>query len=206
MNTIEYGQSLIKRPADTQTVTEGKISYTRRKTDFSRADYSHVFQAFNFSGYEDSNKAISIKGCLYHLYLGRGLSSKTDEGFCLSFSSQTSFTDDATGDEKNKPPESLNVEGIYPGTIQIWGKNNIAPIYQTESEMMKCIDLPNGGIGIYLIGDYSDWAAFAELDYLSSWGFKTIAEKSVKFETGKAYNINRNGVAGSYSFSEIGRN
>lgn len=210
MNTIEYGQSLIKRPADTQTVTEGKISYTRRKTVFSKADYDHVFQAFNFSGYEDSNKAISIEGCLYHLYLGEGgLSNKTDEGFCLSFSSQTSFTtddDSDTGDKKNKTPESLNVGGIYPGTIQIWGKNNIAPIYQTESEMMKYIDLPNGGIGIYLIGDYSDWAAFAELDYLSNWGFKTIAEKSVKFETGKAYNINRNGVAGSYSFSEIGRN
>ena len=114
-------------------------------------------------------------------------------------------------DTNDKKSGTISVEGVYPGEIQVWGKNIISKYYEgtwTDSHpAMSYIQPASGKVGIYIIDDYADWQNFSELDYLkSSWGFIEIGNKQVSINTSTAYSIKRSGQSSftNYSFSDVG--
>lgn len=204
MQTMMEGQASL--PDRSESVTGEKVSFSKYDTVFSWSDHFEVFQAYCFSGYEDVNNSIKVEGVLFHIYLGRN-----DTGLCVSYSGGIDSWKTDYDDTNDKKSGTISVEGVYPGEIQVWGKNIISKYYEgtwTDSHpAMSYIQPASGKVGIYIIDDYADWQNFSELDYLkSSWGFIEIGNKQVPINTSTAYSIKRSGQSSftNYNFSDVG--
>lgn len=203
MQTMMEGQASL--PDRSNSVTGEKVSFSKYSTVWTLSDHNEVFQAYCFSGYEDVNNSIKVQGVLFHIYLG-----KNDTGLCVSYSGGIDSWKTDYDDTNDKKSGTISVEGVYPGEIQVWGKNIISKYYEgtwTDSHpAMSYIQPASGKVGIYIIDDYADWQNFSELDYLkSSWGFIEIGNKQVPINTSTAYSIKRSGQNSftNYSFSQV---
>lgn len=204
MQTMMEGQASL--PDRSESVTGEKVSFSKYDTVLSWSDHYEVFQAYCFSGYEDVNNSIKVEGVLFHIYLGRD-----DTGLCVSYSGGIDSWKTDYDDKNDKKSGTISVEGVYPGEIQVWGKNIISKYYEgtwTDSHpAMSYIQPASGKVGIYIIDDYADWQNFSELDYLkSSWGFIEIGNKQVPINTSTAYSIKRSGQSSftNYNFDQVG--
>ena len=204
MQTMMKGQASL--PDRSNSVTGEKVSFSKYSTVLTTSDHNEAFQAYCFSGYEDVNNSIKVQGVLFHIYLG-----KNDTGLCVSYSGDIDSWKTDYDDTNDKKSGTISVEGVYPGEIQVWGKNIISKYYEgtwTGSHpAMSYIKPASGKVGIYIIDDYADWQNFSELDYLkSSWGFIEIGNKQVPINTSTAYSIKRSGQSSftNYNFSDVG--
>ena len=159
-------------------------------------DKNEAYQGYSFTGFNDDNKAVSVTGVLYHLYF--------TSNFCLTYSSDTWVGILKDSDSKDKPIGNIKVEGVYPGEIQVFGKNNVAADF--NSDKFKSLVEPNGGeIGIILAGDFPDWKNHMPEELTTdSWGFFTF--ESTTANTSTAYSIKRSGQSSftNYNFSQVG--
>lgn len=204
MQTMMKGQASL--PDRSNSVTGEKVSFSKYFTVATFSDHYEAFQAYCFSGYEDVNNSIKVQGVLFHIYLGRN-----DTGLCVSYSGGIDSWKTDYDDTNDKKSGTISIEGVYPGEIQVWGKNIISKYYEgtwTDSHpAMSYIQPASGKVGIYIIDDYADWQNFSELDYLkSSWGFIEIGNKQVPINTSTAYSIKRSGQSSftNYNFSQVG--
>ena len=204
MQTMMKGQASL--PDRSNSVTGEKVSFSKYFTVATFSDHYEAFQAYCFSGYEDVNNSIKVQGVLFHIYLGRN-----DTGLCVSYSGGIDSWKTDYDDTNDKKSGTISIEGVYPGEIQVWGKNIISKYYEgtwTDSHpAMSYIQPASGKVGIYIIDDYADWQNFSELDYLkSSWGFIEIGNKQVPINTSTAYSIKRSGQNSftNYNFSQVG--
>lgn len=204
MQTMMEGQASL--PDRSNSVTGEKVSFSKYDTIWTTSDHNEVFQAYCFSGYEDVNNSIKVQGVLFHIYLG-----KNDTGLCVSYSGGIDSWKTDYDDTNDKKSGTISVEGVYPGEIQVWGKNIISKYYEgtwtSSHPAMSYIQPASGKVGIYIIDDYADWQNFSELDYLkSSWGFIEIGNKQVPINTSTAYSIKRSGQSSftNYNFSDVG--
>ena len=176
----------------------GKVQFSAYTAHFTSSgnDKNEAYQGYSFTGFNDDNKAVSVTGVLYHLYF--------TSNFCLTYSSDTWVGILKDSDSKDKPIGNIKVEGVYPGEIQVFGKNNVAADF--DSDKFKSLVEPNGGeIGIILAGDFPDWKSHMPEDLTTdSWGFFTF--DSPPANTSTAYSINRDGQSSftNYSFSDVG--
>lgn len=206
MQTMMKGQASL--PDRSNSVTGEKVSFSKYSTILTTSDHNEAFQAYCFSGYEDVNNSIKVQGVLFHIYLGRN-----DTGLCVSYSGGIDSWKPDYDDTNDKKSGTISIDGVYPGEIQVWGKNIISKYYDPEEfwtdshPAMSYIKPASGKVGIYIIDDYADWQNFSELDYLkSSWGFIEIGNKQVPINTSTAYSIKRSGQSSftNYNFSQVG--
>ena len=204
MQTMMEGQASL--PDRSNSVTGEKVSFSKYYTALTWSDHYEVFQAYCFRGYEDVNNSIKVQGVLFHIYLG-----KNDTGLCVSYSGGIDSWKTDYDDKNDKKSGTISVEGVYPGEIQVWGKNIISKYYEgtwnDSHPAMSYIQPAPGKVGIYIIDDYADWQNFSELEYLrDSWGFIEIGNKQVPINTSTAYSIKRSGQSSftNYSFSQVG--
>lgn len=158
------------------------------------------YQGYSFTAFEDANKAVNVTGVLYHLYFS--------SSFCLTYSSGTSWNNVPLkkSDAIDKPVGTIKVAGIYPGEIQVFGKNNVAAAFSDWDTAIDNLIEPAGGkIGIILAGDFPDWKTHMPEELpTDSWGFFDL--ETFNSNTSTAYSIKRSGASGftNYSYSQVG--
>ena len=184
-----------------KTDETGKVKYSARvaKTTLYGNANNACFQAYNFTEFEDANKAISVTGTLFHLYY--------QKDFCLTYSS-SAWIDNLNGaDGTDKPAGTITVSGLYSGEIQIFGQNNVSGEFDNwDSALRNLIEPPYGVIGIVLSGDFPNWNTWSNLSELKSeWGFE-LGSGTAPINTSTAYSIKRSGQSSftNYSFSQVG--
>lgn len=184
-----------------KTDETGKVKYSARvanTTWYGNANNA-CFQAYNFTEFEDANKAISVTGTLFHLYY--------QKDFCLTYSS-SAWIDNLNGaDGTDKPAGTITVSGLYSGEIQIFGQNNVSGAFDNwDSALQNLIEPPYGVIGIVLSGDFPNWNTWSNLSELKSeWGFE-LGSGTAPINTSTAYSVKRSGASGftNYSYSQVG--
>lgn len=158
------------------------------------------YQGYSFTAFEDANKAVNVTGVLYHLYFS--------SSFCLTYSSGTSWNNVPLkkSDAIDKPVGTIKVAGIYPGEIQVFGKNNVAAAFSDWDTAIDNLIEPAGGkIGIILAGDFPDWKTHMPEELpTDSWGFFDL--ETFNSNTSTAYSIKRSGQSSftNYNFSQVG--
>ena len=183
----------------------GKVQFSAYTAWFSGSmgsgnEENESYQGYSFTAFEDANKAVSVTGVLYHLYFS--------SSFCLTYSSGTWAGDKGLGnsDGKDKPVGTITVDGIYPGEIQVFGKNNVAAAFSDwENTAIPLIEPDGGEIGIILAGDFPDWKTHMPEELpTDSWGFTSLG--TFDSNTSTAYSIKRSGQSSfqNYSFSQVG--
>ena len=178
-----------------------KVKYTARVawTTSSGNANNACFQAYNFTEFEDANKAISVTGTLFHLYY--------QKDFCLTYSSSAWIENLNGADGTDKPAGTITVSGLYNGEIQIFGQNNVSGAFDNwDSALQNLIEPPYGVIGIVLSGDFPNWNTWSNLSELKSeWGFE-LGSGTAPINTSTAYSIKRSGQSSftNYNFSQVG--
>ena len=166
------------------------------------------YQGYSFTAFEDANKAVNVTGVLYHLYFS--------SSFCLTYSSGEWVFKEEEGervdvplkesDAIDKPVGTIKVAGIYPGEIQVFGKNNVAAAFSDWGTAIDNLIEPAGGkIGIILAGDFPDWKTYMpEKLPTDEWGFFSLG--TLDSNTSTAYSIKRSGQNSftNYNFSQVG--
>lgn len=208
MNTILDGQESV--PNKTWSTTSGGTGATPRNNGVKNGDVYTVefmersyglygqddkYQGYRFSGWSDENKAVSIQGILYHLHF-TWTDSGYDDGCYLSFSADYGVgwynmeTSNANDSKVNLKSGNIIIEGIYPGILQVWGKNNVSSNFEARKAAR----------GPYLIADYP--TVKYDFKWLKDgYGFKDLESPAIN--TAKAYTITRNGETKSYSCGDI---
>lgn len=176
----------------------GKVLFSAYTAWFTNSgnDKNEAYQGYSFTGFNDDNKAVSVTGVLYHLYF--------TSNFCLTYSSDTWVGILKDSDSKDKPIGNIKVEGVYPGEIQVFGKNNVAAVFDND-EFKSLVEPAGGKIGIILAGDFPDWKThMPEKLPTDSWGFFSLG--TFDSNTSTAYSIKRSGQSSftNYSFSDVG--
>ena len=96
--------------------------------------------------------------------------------------------------------------GIYPGEIQVFGKNNVAAAFSDwDTAKANLIEPAGGKIGIILAGDFPDWKTHMPEELpTDSWGFFDL--ETFNSNTSTAYSIKRSGQSSftNYNFSQVG--
>lgn len=184
-----------------KTDETGKVKYSARvanTTWYGNANNA-CFQAYNFTEFEDANKAISVTGTLFHLYY--------QKDFCLTYSSSKWIENLNGADKTDKPAGTITVSGLYSGEIQIFGQNNVSGAFDNwDSALQNLIEPPYGVIGIVLSGDFPNWNTWSNLSELKSeWGFE-LGSGTAPINTSTAYSVKRSGASGftNYSYSQVG--
>ena len=220
MQTMMKGQGTI---ADRSTNFGNGGAETRYNSDksvaFGARGYgtngeNDKYQVYQFTNYQDGNKAIKINGVLYHLYFTH------HEGIFLTYSSQKwlNVYNGTSADGQDKEPGSITIDGTYPGEIRIWAKNNIAALKNDwTNATTNYINAAQGKTGVYIVGDYSEcpdsmpecaeWIGeIASSWYSSGYGFKTAMSANPGINTSTAYSIKRSGQSSftNYNFSQVG--
>lgn len=184
----------------------GKVQFSAYTAWFSGSvgsgnEENESYQGYSFTAFEDANKAVSVTGVLYHLYFS--------SSFCLTYSSGTWAGDKGLGnsDGKDKPVGTIKVNGIYPGEIQVFGKNNVAAVFSAWDDIAipNLIEPAGGEIGIILAGDFPDWKTHMPEELpTNEWGFFSLG--TFDSNTSTAYSIKRSGQSSftNYNFSEVG--
>ena len=166
------------------------------------------YQGYSFTAFEDANKAVNVTGVLYHLYFS--------SSFCLTYSSGEWVFKEEEGervdvplkesDAIDKPVGTIKVAGIYPGEIQVFGKNNVAAAFSDWGTAIDNLIEPAGGkIGIILAGDFPDWKTYMpEKLPTDEWGFFSLG--TLDSNTSTAYSIKRSGQSSftNYNFDQVG--
>ena len=166
------------------------------------------YQGYSFTAFEDANKAVNVTGVLYHLYFS--------SSFCLTYSSGEWVFKEEEGervdvplkesDAIDKPVGTIKVAGIYPGEIQVFGKNNVAAAFSDwDTAKANLIEPAGGKIGIILAGDFPDWKTHMPEELpTDSWGFFDL--ETFNSNTSTAYSIKRSGQSSftNYNFSQVG--
>lgn len=166
------------------------------------------YQGYSFTAFEDANKAVNVTGVLYHLYFS--------SSFCLTYSSGEWVFKEEEGkrvdvplkesDAIDKPVGTIKVAGIYPGEIQVFGKNNVAAAFSDWDTAKDNLIEPAGGkIGIILAGDFPGWKTHMPEELpTDSWGFFSLGTFDSNIST--AYSIKRSGQNSftNYNFSQVG--
>ena len=184
-----------------KTDETGKVKYSARvanTTWYGNANNA-CFQAYNFTEFEDANKAISVTGTLFHLYY--------QKDFCLTYSSSKWIENLNGADKTDKPAGTITVSGLYSGEIQVFGQNNVSGAFDNwDSALQNLIEPPYGVIGIVLSGDFPNWNTWSNLSELKSeWGFE-LGSGTAPINTSTAYSVKRSGASGftNYSYSQVG--
>ena len=222
MQTMMKGQGTI---ADRSTNFSNGGAETRLNSDstvaFGARGYSSYgendkYQVYQFTNYQDGNKAVSISGILFHLYFTRSGSwintgYKKGIGLYLTFSQPTekwlaNGYNNTDADSVDQIPGTITVGGVYPGELQVWAKNNIfnSADWSTAESF---INASQGQVGIYIIGDYTDWQNYQYNDWVASgYGFNTVVSAKPGINTSTAYSIKRSGQSSftNYNFSQVG--
>ena len=162
---------------------------------------NEAYQGYSFTAFEDANKAVNVTGVLYHLYFS--------SSFCLTYSSGTWAGNEGLGnsDGKDKPVGTIKVGGVYPGEIQVFGKNNVAAVFSDweNTAIPNLIEPAGGKIGIILAGDFPGWKTHMPEELpTDSWGFISLGTFDSNIST--AYSIKRDGQSSftNYNFSDVG--
>ena len=222
MQTMMKGQGTI---ADRSTTMPAGGAATRHNSDntvaFGARRYGSYgeedkYQVYQFTNYQDGNKAVQINGVLYHLYFTRY------EGIFLTYSSQkwlNVYNGSSADEQDNKEPGSITITGTYPGEIRIWAKNNIAALKDDwDNATTNYISAAQGKTGVYIVGDYSECpdsmqecaAWIGEISegwpWSSGYGFETAMSANPGINTSTAYSIKRDGQSSftNYNFSDVG--
>ena len=222
MQTMMKGQGTI---ADRSTTMPAGGAATRHNSDntvaFGARRYGSYgeedkYQVYQFTNYQDGNKAVQINGVLYHLYFTRY------EGIFLTYSSQkwlNVYNGSSADEQDNKEPGSITITGTYPGEIQIWAKNNIAALKDDwDNATTNYISAAQGKTGVYIVGDYSECpdsmqecaAWIGEISegwpWSSGYGFETAMSANPGINTSTAYSIKRSGQSSftNYNFDQVG--
>ena len=166
------------------------------------------YQGYSFTAFEDANKAVNVTGVLYHLYFS--------SSFCLTYSSGEWVFKEEEGkrvdvplkesDAIDKPVGTIKVAGIYPGEIQVFGKNNVAAAFSDwDTAKANLIEPAAGEIGIILAGDFPGWKTHMPEELpTDEWGFVSLGTFDSNISS--AYSIKRSGASGftNYSYSQVG--
>ena len=170
-----------------------------------------AYQGYSFTAFEDANKAVNVTGVLYHLYFS--------SSFCLTYSSGewVKKEEEEEGervdvplkesDAIDKPVGTIKVAGIYPGEIQVFGKNNVAAVFSDWENTAKpnLIEPAEGEIGIILAGDFPGWKTHMPEELpTDEWGFFSLGTFDSNISS--AYSIKRSGQSSftNYNFSDVG--
>lgn len=221
MQTMMEGQGTIANRstgmtdggAETQYNSDNTVAFGARR--FGSYGEEDKYQVYQFTNYQDVNKAVQISGVLYHLYFTRY------EGIFLTYSSQKWLNayNNSSVDGQDKEPDSITIDGTYPGEIQIWAKNKIADLKDDWSNATtNYINAAQGKTGVYIVGDYSECpdsmqecaAWIGEISsgswFSSGYGFKTAMSTSPGINTSTAYSIKRSGQSSftNYDFDQVG--
>lgn len=222
MQTMMEGQgtiadrstSFVNKGAETRSNADSTVSWGAK--NLMTYGENDKYQVYKFAGYKDSNNAVSVDGILFHLYFSRsgnwGSSGfKKGVGLYLSFSSSSDKwlangynNDDA--DAVDKQPGNITVTGVYPGELQVWGKNNVSGV-SDWNQALTYINAGSGEPGLVVVGDCTDWKSY---DYTSwvgdEYGFGTVVSENPGINTSTAYSIKRSGASGftNYSYSQVG--
>ena len=220
MQTMMKGQGTIaNRSTSPNSGAETRFNSDKTVAFGARNCWSYgendKYQVYQFTNYQDVNKAVQISGVLYHLYFTH------HEGIFLTYSSQKwlNVYDDSSADGQDKEPGSITIDGTYPGEIRIWAKNNIAALKDDwDNAETNYINAEQGKTGVYIVGDYSEcpdsmpecaeW--IGEISdggmFSSGYGFQTAMSANPGINTSTAYSIKRSGQSSftNYNFSEVG--
>ena len=169
-----------------------------------------AYQGYSFTAFEDANKAVNVTGVLYHLYFS--------SSFCLTYSSGEWVKKEEEEGERvdvplkesdaiDKPVGTIKVAGIYPGEIQVFGKNNVAAVFSDWENTAKpnLIEPAEGEIGIILAGDFPGWKTHMPEELpTDEWGFFSLGTFDSNISS--AYSIKRSGQSSftNYNFSDVG--
>lgn len=220
MQTMMKGQGTIANRSTGMTDGGAETQYNRDKTvafgarRFGSYGEEDKYQVYQFTNYQDGNKAIKINGVLYHLYFTH------HEGIFLTYSSQKwlNVYNGTSADGQDKEPGSITIDGTYPGEIRIWAKNNIAALKNDwTNATTNYINAAQGKTGVYIVGDYSEcpdsmpecaeWIGEIASSWFSSgYGFQTAMSDNPGINTSTAYSIKRSGQNSftNYNFSQVG--
>ena len=206
MQTMMEGQKGFKDGDRYFTRTDSKVvqdstgkvrfsAYTAWRT-VSGNENNESYQGYSFTAFEDANKAVNVTGVLYHLYFS--------SSFCLTYSSDAEKWVGALkeSDAKDKPVGTIKVAGIYPGDIQVFGKNNVAAAFSDwDTAKANLIEPAGGKIGIILAGDFPHMPEELPTE---KWGFFSLG--TLDSNTSTAYSIKRSGQNSftNYNFSQVG--
>ena len=110
-------------------------------------------------------------------------------------------------DAIDKPVGTIKVAGIYPGEIQVFGKNNVAAVFSDWENTAKpnLIEPAEGEIGIILAGDFPGWKTHMPEELpTDEWGFFSLGTFDSNISS--AYSIKRSGQSSftNYNFSDVG--
>ena len=174
------------------------------------------YQVYKFAGYKDSNNAVSVDGILFHLYFSRsgnwGSSGfKKGVGLYLSFSSSSDEWlakgyNNTDANAVDKQPGNITVTGVYPGELQIWGKNNVSGVSDWD-QALTYINAASGQPGLVVVGDCTDWRSYEYIGWVGDeYGFGTVASENPGINTSTAYSIKRSGASAftNYSYKQVG--
>lgn len=222
MQTMMKGQGTIanrstnsfNKGAENRNNADATVSFGA-KTYYSYGE-NDKYQVYKFTGYKDSNNAVSVDGILFHLYFSRsgnwGSSGfEKGVGLYLSFSSSSDKwlangynNDDA--DAVDKQPGNITVSGVYPGELQIWGKNNVSGVSDWD-QALTYINAASGQPGPVVVGDCTDWRSYEYIGWVGDeYGFGTVASENPGINTSTAYSVKRSGASGftNYSYKQVG--
>ena len=197
--------------ADSKVVRDstGKVQFSAytAKTTWTGNENRESYQGYSFTAFEDANKAVNVTGVLYHLYFS--------SSFCLTYSSDAEKWVGALkeSDAIDKPVGTIKVAGIYPGEIQVFGKNNVvfgknnvaAAFSDWDTAKANLIEPAGGKIGIILAGDFPGWKDYMPEELpTNSWGFISLG--TFDSNTSTAYSIKRSGQSSftNYNFDQVG--
>lgn len=190
--------------ADSKVVRDstGKVQFSAytAKTTWTGNENRESYQGYSFTAFEDANKAVNVTGVLYHLYFS--------SSFCLTYSSDAEKWVGALkeSDAIDKPVGTIKVAGIYPGEIQVFGKNNVAAAFSDwDTAKANLIEPAGGKIGIILAGDFPGWKDYMPEELpTNSWGFISLG--TFDSNTSTAYSIKRSGQSSftNYNFDQVG--
>ena len=222
MQTMMKGQgtiadrstNYINGGAETRPNSDSTVAFGARGYD-SHGE-NDKYQVYQFTNYQDGNKAIKINGVLYHLYFTHY------EGIFLTYSSQkwlNVYNGTSADTQDNKEPGSITITGTYPGEIQIWAKNNIADLKDDwGNATTNYINAAQGKTGVYIVDDYLECpdnmqecaAWIGEISegwpWSSGYGFETAMSANPGINTSTAYSIKRSGQSSftNYKFEDVG--
>lgn len=222
MQTMMTGQGTIadrstsfdKGGAATRSNTDSTVSWGAR--GYSSYGENDKYQVYKFSGYKDSNNAVTVDGILFHLYFSRSADFvntgfKKGVGLYLSFSSSSdkwlaNGYNNPDADSVDKQPGTITVGGVYPGELQVWAKNNVSGV-SDWNEALTYINAASGQPGLVIVGDCTDWQSYEYNSWLDSgYGFGTVVSENPGINTSTAYSIKRSGASAftNYSYSQVG--